>query len=84
MDWYDRLEHDPGCDLAYIREFVPSDTICSCYQGVLNSWPKPTSWVYEIFSQFFENQDRDSKVPTYSTGGIKLDKKVLGGSFGRV
>lgn len=50
MDWYERLEHDPGCDLAYIRDFVHPDTICSCYKSYLREYLNPETVEEELAS----------------------------------
>lgn len=84
MDWYDRLEHEPGCNLAFLREFVDSDTICSCYQSVLDRWPEPRrTWLDEFVSMTWTAiQNRVKVIPYHSTGEIKLKATPRGSTFG--
>lgn len=80
MDWYDRLTHDPGCSLAYLRDFVSPDHICSCYQSVLDQWPEARpSWWDTLYSM---SRQAPRVLPYYSTGEIRLAKKPVGKTFG--
>lgn len=77
MDWYKLLVHDPGCDLAYIRDFVHPDTICSCYRSYLSEYlasADEEDYISILFDVMYPGREI-VKFPVYRTMDLLPDRK---------
>lgn len=77
MDWYDCLTHNPGCDLAYIRDFVHPDTVCSCVHRTMASVPAKQESYSPMIREWLELfkiriTEPEVRVTIYSTGSLRL------------